>query len=110
MQCSKCFPRFSYSAVIVGTTTLPFAFSKFLQKGEGGSDFSNKKRGRHSSITSTYRKRIKYLQSDWSRREQHWLYCTLNLNIVLLDKKQQHSNSVSGKNRNLLIKNKLIIN
>ena len=36
----------------------------------------------------------------------------LGFNIVLFDEKtqQQHSNAVAGKNRNLLVQNKLMIN
>lgn len=38
------------------------------------------------------------MQTDWLRRVEYWSHCTLNLNVVLLDKiKQQHSNSVAGK-------------
>ena len=49
------------------------------------------------------------MESDWSRRVQYWLHCTIGLNIVLFDKKkQQHSNSVVRKTRNLLIKKKKI--
>ena len=47
------------------------------------------------------------MESDWSRRVQFLLYCTIGLNIVLFHKKkQQYSNSMVGKTRNLLIKKK----
>ena len=52
----------------------------------------------------------KYLQSDCSRREQYWPYCTLYLSIVLFEKEnQQHSISLAVKNKNLSIENKLMI-
>ena len=47
------------------------------------------------------------MESDWSRRVQFLLYCTIGLNIVLFHKKkQQYSNSMVRKTRNLLIKKK----
>ena len=41
----------------------------------------------------------KYLQSDWSRRIQYWLHCTLDLNVLLFKKKNRST-------KNLIIKNK----
>ena len=57
-----------------------------------------------------YNLSTKHLQSDWSIRVKYWPYGTLDFNIVLFDKKQQYLNAVAGKDRNALIKNKLMIN
>lgn len=50
------------------------------------------------------------MQPDWLRKEQHWLCCTLSLNIVLVDKKQQHLNAVAVTKSKLISFNKLMFN
>ena len=30
---------------------------------------------------------LKYLKYDWSRKVEHWPYCTLDINTVLFNKK-----------------------
>ena len=51
----------------------------------------------------------KYRQLEWPIRVQYWPHCTPGLNIALFDKKRQYSNVVSGKNRNLLIWDRLMV-
>ena len=55
------------------------------------------------SSNNSYCQHTRYLQSDWSRRVQYWLYFTLSFNIVLFDQtkkqtnKEHHSISMVGK-------------
>ena len=50
------------------------------------------------------------MQSDWLKRVQYWVYCTLDLNIVPFDKiKQQHLIPAEQKERRVLIEIKSTI-
>ena len=55
------------------------------------------------SSNNSYRQHTIYLQSDWSRRVQYWLYFTLSFNILLFyqikkqTNKEHHSISMVGK-------------
>ena len=51
----------------------------------------------------------KYLQSDWSRRIQYWLHCTLDLNVLFFEKKNRSTKNLIIKINKLFISYKLFL-